>query len=96
MVEISSIFNFSTLKSYMNGSAKGRPNPVIPVLLPVGKVIYLTASHMYTCAPQLVARAGRQSIFLEALELESIIFYKMMIFEIFKNRDFLNISFCTY
>ena len=74
MVEISSIFNFSTPKSHMNGSARGRQNAVIPVLLPVGKVIYLTASHVYACAPQLVARAGRQSIFLEALELESSIF----------------------
>ena len=46
MVEISSIFNFFTPKSYMNGSARGRQNAVIPVLLPVGKVIYLTASHV--------------------------------------------------
>ena len=53
----------------------------------MGKVIYLTASHVYACAPQLVARAGRQSIFLKALELES------MIFQIFKNLDFLNIMF---
>ena len=74
MGEISSIFNFSTPKLHMNGSAMGRPNPAIPVLLPVGKVIYLTASHVYACAPQLVARAGRQSIFLEALELEVSIF----------------------
>ena len=80
MVEISSIFNFSTPKLYMNGSARGRQNAVIPVLLPVGKVIYLTASHVYACTPQLVAHTDARVYFRGLGARIKHFFIKMMIF----------------